>query len=108
MTTGRINQVTTFQFTRYSAAQPSATFPRQEFISLIQNVLNLPVKKPGDRHNPPCSPISHCSDAMLLVVLLQQKSCPSQRTACNQPKKKKLDHGGFSSVLIATRLATSK
>ena len=32
MTTGRINQVTTFQFTNYSAAQSSATFIRQEFI----------------------------------------------------------------------------
>jgi hypothetical protein len=33
--------------------------------------------------------------------LLQQKSCPSQRTACNQ--RKTLDHGGFSTFLIAIK-----
>src|SRR3981081_940149 len=65
MTTGRINQVTTFQFTKYSVASHLSW---QEFVSLIQNLLNLPVftTKRSKNHLVPRSHI--IQDAMLLVV----------------------------------------
>jgi hypothetical protein len=108
MTTGRINQVTTFQFTQYSAAQSSATFFRQEFISLIQSFpqISWSVQQPRRSMKTTLFPVLTLFRCNISCHSLQQKSCPSQRTACNQ--RKTLDHGGFSTFLIATRLAISK
>jgi hypothetical protein len=62
MTTGRINQVTTFQIHQILGSESHLSW--QEFVSLIQNFLNLS----QEIEKPPCSPTSHHSDAVLLVV----------------------------------------
>jgi len=61
----------------------------------------------GDR-NPPCSPISHCSDALLLVCYDKNGGLPRELPATGKTVVFHQSRGGFPSVLIATSLAISK
>ncbi len=124
MTTGRINQVTTFpkllhraaMCTKYSAG-PRATFLQWEFISDLKDFDPLSSTRTvrtvatkcllTARSKPPCSPISHHLDSLLLVCYnknggLWRELPATSKTACS------LGRGGFPSVLIATSLAISK
>ena len=126
MTTGRINQVTTFPITDTTAmstkllGRPKShlSFSGSSSPSQISNPL---ASKPRSPHSAtdglsdhkvksPCSPISHWQ-GRIASCLLQQKSWPSERTTCDWQNNMLCgspSHGGFSSVLTATSLAIGK
>ena len=125
MTTGRINQVTTFPTCceeQQMSNQILGTAQRAH-LSLVGVRLwfdkSQPSEKPRSRmwllmysleSKPPCSPISHLFRPMA-SCLLQQKLWPSERTTCDWQNQKYIcspSRGGFPSVLIATSLANSK
>ena len=127
MTTGRINQVTTFQKHRLSSESTKllggprrATFLSAgvhfSFSRSNQNFKN-PLKPGGSTPPTPQGrnrlvPRSHISsDALASLSVMTKKSWPSERTTLRPAKQLcccSPGHGGFPSVLIASSLAISK
>ena len=116
MTTGRINQVTTFPtrcelYIKYSASHMDQHLSSIGVHFLIWKIFTQVKNRSHESYwcsstmelRLPCSPISHCSDALLLVSS-KQKLWSSKRTACDQQSISP-NHGGSSSVLIAYKLS---
>ena len=113
MTTGRINQVTTFTITKYSDSSRPPFFVGVRF-SLIQIFPTWDLQRTfpqgslsASGSEPPCPPISHSSDTLHPVSFINKNHCLLRElpvTSLTPPQRGSLDHGGFSSVLIATRL----
>jgi hypothetical protein len=103
MTTGRINQVTTFQFTKYSAASHLSW---QEFISLILKISSISRSRRPRDWETTLFPDLTSFQMQCFLSFVTTKIMPFSENYLQSAKT--LDHGGFSSVLIATRLAISK
>ncbi len=118
MTTGRINQVTTFHETPNTQQAHEPPFLGRSS-SLISNMFLLLGSRNfftkmllvfSENHRPkqPCSPISQFFRHISSCGILQQKSWSSERTTYNQQNGVSPSRGGFPNVLIATSIAISK
>src|ERR1700722_9811756 len=101
MTTGRINQVTTFQMRPPpGGGERNAQYSRPLTVAFPVGSFHLTVERLGHSYSllsaqertcvpkpatePPCSPVSHISSALLPVAVKQQRSWPSERTTNNR------------------------